>query len=139
MTLVAPSIMSTTTCLQFEELQKKPTTFHRHILSETRHDVSDTVKRESQVDVSKDLETRQKVLLLNGPREQYTLVDDHNVPSVLYPGEILVKVRSLCINSTLHGHAMSNGHLQVLAIGLNPIDWKAPYVVFCCVPQNIDH
>lgn len=50
---------------------------------------------------------RQKALLLHGAHQQYTLVTDHIVPEILRDGEILVKV---------------------VAIGLNPIDWKGPYV-----------
>lgn len=92
MGLVAPSIMSTTTCLQLEELQKKPTTFHRYIFSEPPFGVSNAAKEENKTSVSKSLESRQKVLLLKEVREQYTLVEDHSVPSILNPGEILVKV-----------------------------------------------
>lgn len=50
---------------------------------------------------------RQKALLLHGAQQQYTLVTDHIVPEILRDGEILIKV---------------------LAIGLNPVDWKGPYV-----------
>lgn len=50
----------------------------------------------------------QQVLILNGPKEDYTLKVDHDIPTLGRPDEILVKV---------------------LAIGLNPIDWKAPYAV----------
>ena len=50
-------------------------------------------------------EVKQSALLLKGFREEYTLVTDHDVPSILHKGEILIKVA---------------------AIGLNPIDWKAP-------------
>ncbi|KAF9889367.1 hypothetical protein FE257_007477 [Aspergillus nanangensis] len=47
----------------------------------------------------------QNALLLKQAREQYTLVNDHSIPSISNKDEILVKV---------------------LAIGLNPIDWKGP-------------
>ena len=50
---------------------------------------------------------RQKALLLHGAHQQYTLVTDHIVPEILRVGEILVKV---------------------VTIGLNPVDWKGPYV-----------
>ncbi|GLI81519.1 hypothetical protein PoHVEF18_009901 [Penicillium ochrochloron] len=96
--------MSTTTCLQLEELQKKPTSFHRYIFSGPSV-TSTTTKEEEKRLVSQTVEARQSVLLLKGIREQYTLVNDHTIPAILHPGEILVKV---------------------LAIGLNPIDWKAP-------------
>lgn len=51
---------------------------------------------------------RQKALLLHGVQQPYTLVTDHRVPSILQEGEILVKI---------------------VVIGLNPVDWKGPYVV----------
>ncbi|KAJ5925200.1 hypothetical protein N7454_007839 [Penicillium verhagenii] len=100
--------MSTTTCLQLEELHDKPSIFHRYILSDTqsRPLLSNKEKIEERIPTLKTpLEGKQRVLLLKAAREQYTLVDDHHVPSILHPGEVLVKV---------------------LAIGLNPIDWKGP-------------
>ncbi|KAL1997587.1 hypothetical protein VTN02DRAFT_1398 [Thermoascus thermophilus] len=51
------------------------------------------------------VQTRQNVLLLKAAREKYTLVEDHPIPQILHPGEMLVRV---------------------MTIGLNPIDWKAP-------------
>lgn len=53
---------------------------------------------------------RQRALLLHGAFQQYALVSDHLVPRIQQPGEILVKV---------------------VAIGLNPVDWKGPYVFPC--------
>lgn len=50
---------------------------------------------------------RQKALLLHGVQQPYTLVTDHRVPAILKEGEILVKI---------------------VVIGLNPVDWKGPYV-----------
>ncbi|KAL1981032.1 hypothetical protein VTN96DRAFT_3141 [Rasamsonia emersonii] len=47
----------------------------------------------------------QQVLLLHAPKEKYTLVTDHAVPSIIHDREVLIKIS---------------------AIGLNPIDWKAP-------------
>ncbi|KAL4750157.1 hypothetical protein BDW72DRAFT_204148 [Aspergillus terricola var. indicus] len=47
----------------------------------------------------------QKALLLQSAREAYTLVTDHEVPALVHLGEILIKV---------------------VAVGLNPVDWKAP-------------
>ncbi|KAF7596214.1 hypothetical protein BBP40_002746 [Aspergillus hancockii] len=47
----------------------------------------------------------QRALLLKAAREEYTLVTDHAIPSILHKDEILVKI---------------------VAIGLNPIDWKGP-------------
>lgn len=135
MALVAPSIMSTTTCLQLQELQKKPTNSHRSFFSEPPSSVPHEINEELHAPVFKSLETRQKVLLLNGAREQYTLVDDHTVPSILHPREILVKVsppgRTACRYQVL------TAHWQVLAIGLNPIDWKGPYVCPNTLTQSL--
>lgn len=50
---------------------------------------------------------RQKALLLHGAQQPYTFVTDHAVPVIGKEGEILVKV---------------------VVIGLNPVDWKGPYV-----------
>ncbi|KAL4910736.1 hypothetical protein BDW74DRAFT_172206 [Aspergillus multicolor] len=47
----------------------------------------------------------QKALVLQAVREAYTLVTDHEVPALAHPDEILIKVA---------------------AVGLNPVDWKAP-------------
>ncbi|RAH46240.1 zinc-binding alcohol dehydrogenase family protein [Aspergillus brunneoviolaceus CBS 621.78] len=47
----------------------------------------------------------QSALLLHGIGQEYTLVTDHAIPSILGEEEILVKIQ---------------------AIGLNPIDWKGP-------------
>lgn len=48
----------------------------------------------------------QTILLLYGPRQPYKLVDNYPVPELQSEAEVLV------LNHT---------------IGLNPIDWKAPY------------
>ncbi|OJJ82365.1 zinc-binding alcohol dehydrogenase family protein [Aspergillus glaucus CBS 516.65] len=48
---------------------------------------------------------RQRALLIHAAQQPYTLVTDHLVPAILKDGEILVKV---------------------VAIGLNPVDWKGP-------------
>lgn len=84
--------MSTTTCVQLNELQNKPTSFHRYIISGPSLS-SNTVKEEKNSLVSHTEDARQSVLLLKGVREQYTLVNDHTIPAILNPGEILVKVR----------------------------------------------
>ncbi|KAJ5084955.1 Polyketide synthase enoylreductase [Penicillium alfredii] len=95
--------MSVSTCLQSGELQKH-TTFYRefHESSIGSSGVADV--KEPPV-VRQLLHTRQRALLLNKVREPYTLVHDHTIPAISHHGEILVKV---------------------LAIGLNPIDWKGP-------------
>lgn len=83
-----------TTCLQLEELHEKSTTFHRYIVSSPQETIiPDPIAETDQTTSPSPLEKQQKVLLLKGAREQYTLVDDHNIPSILHPGEILVKVQ----------------------------------------------
>lgn len=47
----------------------------------------------------------QNILLLYGPKQPYKLVEDYPVPELQIESEVLVRTR---------------------AIGLNPIDWKAP-------------
>lgn len=47
----------------------------------------------------------QTILLLKGPRQPYELVEGYPIPELNARSEVLVKTR---------------------AIGLNPIDWKAP-------------
>ena len=84
--------MSTTTCVQVDELQKRPSTFHRYLFSDTATDTTISTRLDEQSVVSDVAEPKQKVLLLKGAREQYTLVNDHSIPSILHPGEILVKV-----------------------------------------------
>lgn len=94
MALVTPSIMSTTTCFQLEELQK-PTNVHQYTFPESSSYASHAAKQGNKILAMKPFESRQKVLLLQGIREEYTLVEDHTVPSILHPGEILVKVSLL--------------------------------------------
>ncbi|RJE18577.1 oxidoreductase, zinc-binding dehydrogenase family [Aspergillus sclerotialis] len=97
--------MSTTsTYLRLEEMNKKKhTVFHHEIVVEDKpHASLTTYPKESTQHLK---EAKQNVLLLNGVREQYSLVTGYSIPSILYEGEILVKV---------------------LTIGLNPIDWKSP-------------
>lgn len=94
MALLSPRIMSTTsTYLQLEELnEKKSTTFHREIYTESFPTLSNAARSKDNACTRQLPETRQSVLLLKGVREEYTLVNDHAIPSVLHPGEILVKV-----------------------------------------------
>lgn len=54
--------------------------------------------------------TIQNALILHAVKEKYALVSDHAVPSILHQDEILIRIS---------------------AIGLNPIDWKAPFVLLC--------
>lgn len=48
---------------------------------------------------------QQSLLLLHGPRQKYSLTPSQSLPQLTHPREILV---------------------QVLSIGLNPVDWKGP-------------
>ncbi|OJD29241.1 quinone oxidoreductase [Diplodia corticola] len=52
-----------------------------------------------------DVPTMQTVLMLYQPRTRYALTPKHDIPSLRSDDEVLIKVK---------------------AIGLNPIDWKAP-------------
>lgn len=86
--------MSTTTCLQLEEPYGKSTTFHRYIIPSPQDTIiPEPITEQDQNTTNGPLEVRQRVLLLKGAREQYTLVDDHSIPSILHHGEILVKVQ----------------------------------------------
>jgi hypothetical protein len=86
--------MSTTTST-YLQLQEKPTTFHRGFLTtEEQSNVSNSKPKE-KISGRPLVETKQRVLLLKGVREQYTLVNDHDIPSISNPGEILVKVCQL--------------------------------------------
>lgn len=49
----------------------------------------------------------QAALLLHAPKQRYTHVKKHDVPEIKDEREMLVKIQ---------------------VVGLNPIDWKAPYV-----------
>jgi hypothetical protein len=97
------------------KLQPIPLTQEREII---RKDVytetaeiksSNTEQNAVRVPVDSQLATTQNALILHAVKEKYTLVTDHAVPSILHQDEILI---------------------EVSAIGLNPIDWKAPYVLF---------
>jgi hypothetical protein len=59
---------------------------------------------------------RQSALVLHGPNQKYTLVNDLPTPSLLEPAELLVRTET---------------------IGLNPIDWKAPSVAMIRSPVTI--
>jgi len=52
--------------------------------------------------------TKQEVLLLHGPKQRYAHTKDQPIPSIRDNREMLVAVE---------------------VVGLNPIDWKAPYVL----------
>lgn len=120
MALLAPSIMTTTTStyLQLDEVKENNHIFLHGKSNDTANVITyeNIIQEEEQQGAlihseakskpqHQHQEPKQSVLLIKGIREQYTLVTDHAIPSILHKGEILVKV---------------------VAIGLNPIDWKAP-------------
>ena len=132
---MAPGIMTTTsTCIQLDGLNDKPNYLehtrrqdetdprgHLFLQNQALNGNSAHLQNVSQENESMNQlasqanyqpdedqtsrELKQSALLLKGFREEYTLVTDHDVPSITHKGEILIKVS---------------------AIGLNPIDWKAP-------------
>lgn len=148
MALLAPEIMSTTsTYLQLDELNERSLQNHipnrrevpRHIYLQsgtleaaTLQEIpspSSELESQSQYQLESQRpgltpigeqlqkqELKQRALLLKAAREQYTLVTDHDIPSISHKGEILIKVA---------------------AIGLNPIDWKAPYVSYSFLTEQI--
>ncbi|KAK5051860.1 hypothetical protein LTR84_002663 [Exophiala bonariae] len=64
-------------------------------------------------EIKSELPTKQKLLLLHGPKQDYVLTDDQAVPLADAHHEVVVRVTT---------------------IGLNPIDWKAPAFNFG-IPQ----
>lgn len=66
-------------------------------------DTTTAVKQEIKPVIAKT----QNALLLHAAKQPYTLAADHAVPELLYEDEVLVKITN---------------------IGLNPVDWKGPYV-----------
>ncbi|KUL82109.1 hypothetical protein ZTR_09700 [Talaromyces verruculosus] len=93
-------------------LQPLPLTEEREIRRKEAYTETAEIKSSSTeqnvvvpVPVDNQLATTQNALLLHAIKEKYTLVTDHAVPSILHQDEILI---------------------EVSAIGLNPIDWKAP-------------
>jgi hypothetical protein len=108
MALLAPNIMSTTTTfLQLGDLEQKTKSFHR-CTSSSNASVFQRSTQEEKTPVPRPLEMTQQVLLLKGVKEQYTLVNDHIIPSILNPGEILVKVSRLRPGLSLHEIGQSN-------------------------------
>ncbi|KAI4949278.1 hypothetical protein J4E91_005016 [Alternaria rosae] len=64
-----------------------------------------TIERAQQKGEEETLPTVQSALKLHAIRQPYEVSDEHPLPSIQHDSELLVKVQ---------------------AIGLNPIDWKAP-------------
>lgn len=65
----------------------------------------DTVVHTPETMIPVPVPKTQTILLLYGPKQPYKLVEDYPVPKLQTESEVLVRTR---------------------AIGLNPIDWKAP-------------
>ena len=65
-----------------------------------------TIEQAQQKGEEETLPIVQSALKLHAIRQPYEVSDDHPLPSIQHDSELLVKVQ---------------------AIGLNPIDWKAPY------------
>lgn len=80
-------------------------------------------KRRRREEVSPDVEEvglgkHQEVLLLHAPKQRYIITKDYEIPALKDGKEMLVKVQ---------------------AIGLNPIDWKAPLVLVSKFYHHIAH
>lgn len=82
-------------------------------------------QREQQVDASRSPKT-QNALLLHAAKEPYTLVEDYAIPELLYEGEILVKVDCSLQSEPIHAAINARCAIQIISIGLNPVDWKGP-------------
>ena len=67
---------------------------------------------------------QQDVLLLHGPRQKYALEKNAQIPELRSDREILIQVREGLTRAIAHADRIA----QVVAIGLNPVDWKGPYV-----------
>ncbi|KAL4869861.1 hypothetical protein BDV12DRAFT_195869 [Aspergillus spectabilis] len=84
---------------------KRPAVYHEEILIEQRENASSNrIASQAQTTVQTPSVT-QRALLLHAAQQPYALVTDHAIPSILHKDEILIKV---------------------IAIGLNPVDWKGP-------------
>lgn len=96
--------------LQSLPLTKECGTRRKEVHTEkTETGSSNAEQNPEPISVENQLATTQNALLLHAIKEKYTLVTDHAVPSLIHQDEILI---------------------EVSAIGLNPIDWKAPYAPF---------
>jgi hypothetical protein len=80
----------------------------RDSLSSKRRKTENLFQRSGEVIV---IPKSQSALILHAIRQPYSVTEDHEVPALRTDTELLVKVE---------------------AVGLNPIDWKAPYVY---IPQ----
>ncbi|KAL4879261.1 chaperonin 10-like protein [Aspergillus karnatakaensis] len=99
--------MTTVTTLTTTTLEgKRPAIYHEEILIEQRENVTSESDRSiSQIQNAQTPSVTQRALLLHAAQQPYAVVTDHAIPSILHKDEILIKV---------------------IAIGLNPVDWKGP-------------
>ena len=88
--------------LATRDAKEQPTEVEKH--TSQQHLVSNN--RAHQSTTSPAPESKQELLLLHGPKQEYALVKDGSIPQLQNEREMLIKVT---------------------ALGLNPIDWKAPY------------
>ncbi|THC98085.1 hypothetical protein EYZ11_002437 [Aspergillus tanneri] len=95
--------MTTVSTYTATSLDKKPSAVVHEVIIEQRANSYITAYQPAESIIPP--RSTQRALLLKAAREQYTLVTDHAIPSTHSKDEILVKI---------------------LAIGLNPIDWKGP-------------
>jgi hypothetical protein len=107
--------MTTITTLTATLDGKRPAVYeYEKITIEQRQNVSSrtpiqpqTQTHPPQTQPPKTPSLTQRALLVHAAQQPYALVTDHAVPAILHKDEILIKV---------------------IAIGLNPVDWKGPYV-----------
>ena len=88
--------------------------------------VDNPTERYDDEDVFQHLaKPQQDVLLLHGPRQKYALEKNAQVPELRSDREILIQVRA----GPPAVITRADQFAQVVAIGLNPVDWKGPCVV----------
>ncbi|KAL4913328.1 chaperonin 10-like protein [Aspergillus aurantiobrunneus] len=96
-----------TTLTTTPTLDPKRPTVYEEIIIEQRENAVDRIPQTQIHPQSTGQTSRvtQRALLLHAAQQPYALVSDHAIPSILHKDEILIKV---------------------IAIGLNPVDWKGP-------------
>ncbi|KAL4940967.1 hypothetical protein BDV06DRAFT_213043 [Aspergillus oleicola] len=90
---------------------KRPAVYeYEKVIVEQRENISNTAielpsKTQEPTSQPQPPSVTQRALLVHAAQQPYALVTDHAIPAVLHKDEILIKI---------------------VAIGLNPIDWKGP-------------
>ncbi|KAL4995259.1 chaperonin 10-like protein [Aspergillus recurvatus] len=100
--------MTTITTLTATLDSKRPEVYeYEKITIEQRENVSSRTPTQppTQTQPAKTPSVTQRALLVHAAQQPYALVTDHAIPAILHRDEILIKV---------------------IAIGLNPVDWKGP-------------